>query len=137
MKRVVVAVVVLAVALGSLQGAGEAQPSPKPTEPPPKAKATEADAKTKATPPGDFAIGRIEAVRPGNPTVLIVQVVEASDSVRRIKVDGRLTVDLSSAVLRGIEGGVARLQVGGQVKLEGVVRDGRLVVARASVLRGK
>jgi hypothetical protein len=146
MKRVAVAVVVVAVAIGSLAGFGEAQPSPKPTEPGPKAKVTEAapkgkapeaDPKTKATPPGDFAIGRIEAVRPGNPTVLVVQVVEASDSVRRIKVDGRLTVDLSSGVLRGIEGGAAGLQVGGQVKLEGVVRDGRLVVARASVLRGK
>jgi hypothetical protein len=139
MKRVAVAVVVVAVAIGSLAGPGEAQQSPKAkaTEAAPKGKAPETDPKTKATPPGDFAIGRIEAVRPGNPTVLIVQVVEASDSVRRIKVDGRLTVDLSSAVLRGIEGGAAGLQVGGQVKLEGVVRDGRLVVARAWVLRGK
>jgi hypothetical protein len=69
--------------------------------------------------------------------VLIVRVVEASDSVRRIKVDGRLTVELSSAVLRGIEGGAAALQVGGGVRLDGVVRDGRLIVTRASVLRGK
>lgn len=129
MKRIAVAAAILTLIVGPLQYAsGQQQPKPK---------VTESDPKARATPAGDFAMGRVEAVRPGNPTVLVLRVVETTDSVRRIKIEGRLTVELSRAVLRSIEGGAAGLRVGALVKVDGVVRDGRLIVTSAAVLSGK
>ncbi|MDR7521676.1 MAG: hypothetical protein QN168_04340 [Armatimonadota bacterium] len=124
-----VAVVVLVMISGLLHAAsGQQQAKPTPAETEPKAK---------ATPAGDFAIGQVEAVRPGTPTTLVLRVVEASDSVRRIKVEGRLTVELPASVLRGIQGGAAAIRVGDHVRVAGIVRDGRLIVTSAMVLRGK
>lgn len=137
MTRIAIAVVILTVAFGILEAAGAQQPVPKPTEPASKPKTDEGGPKAKTTPPGNFVSGRVESIRPGNPLVLTLRVVEMSDSVRPLKVEGRLVVELPSAVLRGIQGGAAGIRVGDQVSIDGVVRDGRLVVTRVTVLRGK
>ncbi|MDR7519549.1 MAG: hypothetical protein QN123_08285 [Armatimonadota bacterium] len=127
MTGLAAAAVACVLVFGVFQAAGQ---QPKPTF-------AETDPKARPTPAGDFAIGRVEAVRPGTPTTLTLRVVEASDTVRRIKVEGRLTVDLSEAVLRGIQGGAAGIRVGDHVRVAGIVRDGRLIVTSAVVLRGK
>lgn len=120
MRVAIVSVIILAVMLVPAVPVLAQQQKPK-TEPQPAAQPNDPD----------YAGGTVVAVTAGTPLVLTVRANDVSDSVRPMKREGRITVEIPAQALRGIPAP----KVGDSVVLTGIVRDGKFIVRNVTVNR--
>lgn len=129
MTRMLGIVIIVAVLLFPVSAA-LAQATPTPT---PKAKTTPPKTDSPKTPSskpnpskppaltGDYAVGYVESVVGGSPTFVVLRLAGASESVRRLKVAGRLRVALTPEAMQNA---AAILRQGELLRFTGVIRDG-------------